>query len=82
MKIEAKPADETPKFVPFYLTFHVETLDEAGRLYALFNHSDVIEATQVGGFSESVRDAITEHNGNNCPPYREYHKALQKLIGC
>ena len=41
MKISSNAA--APKFTPFDLTRHIESLDEAAKLYAIFNSVPVVE---------------------------------------
>jgi len=51
----------SPEFVPFDLTFKVETEQDAQRLYFMFNYTPIVDGTEVDSVAAIVCDEIMKH---------------------
>lgn len=76
MKVTSEKAAET--FKPFKLVLEIETLEEASQLYALANHSRLIDLTPALE-QDKIRDAIAKAAGR-IPPYDQTHAKLTAII--
>ena len=64
------------KFKPFTLQLHVETLEEAGKLFALFNHSTISGALDS---EEAIFPAVKECIRSGCEGQLVYEPWHHKL---
>ena len=65
-------------FNPITLEITLESKEEAGQMYALFNHGSILEAVPSLDGS-AIRDAIKSAIGK-CPDYQSTHHHLCKIL--
>lgn len=72
---------KTPDFTPFDVTLTVESIEEASKLYAIFNHPHIVGALgwaigddeQVG---EEIRNEIIKHVSVRSITEQKYRSAI------
>lgn len=76
--MKVKTQKETKTYEPFNLIITIEWPDEAADLYALFNHTQIVQTCRNID-SDKIRDAIRSGHGQK-PAYEATHEALTELL--
>lgn len=82
----AKNNDFNKKFEPFIVPLQIESLEDAYKLYAMFNHTLIAEhflrINGTGNAASRIRDFIADNCVNfNYNESSKFHTELHKLIG-
>ena len=65
-------------FTSFEIGITIETEAEAEALYALFNHTMVLDLLQITESSFDIRQAIRKGLDERTPAYSKFHSALSE----
>lgn len=81
----AKNNDFNKKFEPFIVPLQIESLEDAYKLYAMFNHTLIAEHFLHISGSDNAAQRIRDFIRDNCVYFEsstslKYHNELHKLI--